>query len=300
MEDKPRNNNKSRILFAVLAAAILISAVISAELRKSDSKKIVIYEAASSAETESTTQNSSKADKSRSEGKKTTKVTTEKKPKETKSTTAKTSKTATVKTTKEKTAATSKETSEKTAPAETVYVFPIDINLVTFDELMAIDGVGESTAYAILDFRESVGVITYMEQLLEVSGIGEGKLEMLSQYLYVDDADYFKPDTETVTQAPESHTEVITTVPAESEPETTTTTTTTTAAAEEPQRQPVNINEADKQELMDCLLIGDELAEEILSVREQLGGKYENYLQLLYVKGISKEFLSEIKEYIEI
>ena len=46
------------------------------------------------------------------------------------------------------------------------------------------------------------------------------------------------------------------------------------------------------------LLIDEELAEMILDVREQLGGRYESYLQLLYVSGISKEFLSELKEYI--
>ena len=45
--------------------------------------------------------------------------------------------------------------------------FPIDVNLVTFDELTAIDGVGEKTAKDILSLRDSLGVISDMDQLLE-------------------------------------------------------------------------------------------------------------------------------------
>ena len=49
---------------------------------------------------------------------------------------------------------------------------------------------------------------------------------------------------------------------------------------------------------MECLLIDEDLAEKILEIREQLGGKYENALQLLYVDGISKVKLSKMKEFI--
>ncbi|SFC86677.1 Helix-hairpin-helix motif-containing protein [Ruminococcus albus] len=167
---------------------------------------------------------------------------------------------------------------------------------MTFDELMAINGIGESTAYAILDLRDRLGLITYMEQLLEISGIGGNKLSMLSEYLYVDDADNSPP--------PETVTEVHTTVPPETHPpetndsESTVDTTSSVESAPDDELKPVNINEADKEELMECLLINEDLADGIIEIRQQLGGKYENALQLLYVNGISKDMLSEIKEFI--
>lgn len=80
------------------------------------------------------------------------------------------------------------------APAE----FPIDINLVTYEELLQIKGVGDVTARAIIDFRESHGVITNMDMLIEISGIGESRLNLLKEYLYVSESDCV---TTTTTQA---------------------------------------------------------------------------------------------------
>ncbi|MBO4866230.1 MAG: helix-hairpin-helix domain-containing protein [Ruminococcus sp.] len=286
MNNDMREKAKKYGIYAVLAAALLISAAVSAVIDKKDSKRVIIY---STSETEN---NMAEDESSKAKSEKSKKVTTIKtskvtEAKTTKQTTSKTSKTSKVSTSK-----THKETSDKRADIN----FPIDINLVTFDELMAINGVGESTAYAILDLRDRLGLITYMEQLLEISGIGESKLAMLSEYLYVDDADYSPP--------PETVTEVHTTIPSETPPpeenDRKSPEDTASYVESEPndERKTVNINEADKEELMQCLLIDEELAESILEIREQLGGKYENSLQLLYVKGISKNMLSEIKEYI--
>ncbi|MCR5541961.1 MAG: helix-hairpin-helix domain-containing protein [Ruminococcus sp.] len=289
MNNDQREKAKKYGIYAVLAAALLISAAVSAVIDKNDNKRVVIY-STSSAENSAEQNDSSKA-----KSEKTKKVTTQKtskvtEAKTTKQTTSKTSKTTKVKTSK--TAKTSKEASEVN--------FPIDINLVTYDELLAINGIGEGTARAILDLRDRVGVITYMEMLLEISGIGENKLTMLSEYLYVDDADYSPP--------PDTATEIHTTVPTntyqpipnDTKPyeEIPTDTTFTETVPPVYERKPVNINEADVYQLMECLLIDEELAQSILEIREQLGGKYENALQLLYVKGISKDMLSELKEYV--
>ena len=286
MNNDLREKAKKYGIYAVLAAALLISAAVSAVIDKKDSKRVIIY---STSETENII---AENDSSKAKSEKSKKVTTKKTSKVTEAKTAKQTTSKTSKTTKVSTSKTRKETTEKRADIN----FPIDINLVTFDELMAINGIGESTAYAILDLRDRLGLITYMEQLLEISGIGENKLAMLSEYLYVDDADYSPP--------PETVTEVHTTVPPETPPPEETDskspedTTSSIESAPDDELKPVNINEADKEELMECLLIDEELAESIIEIREQLGGKYENSLQLLYVKGISKDMLSEIKEFI--
>ncbi|MBE6868096.1 MAG: hypothetical protein E7494_04960 [Ruminococcus albus] len=289
MNNELREKAKKYGIYAVLAAALLISAAVSAVLDKKDSKRVIIYSTSGTENTIGQDDSSKvKTEKSKSiTTKKTTKVI---EAKTTKQTTSKTSKTTKVKTSR--TTKPAKETSEIS--------FPIDINLATYDELLAINGIGEGTARAILDLRNRVGVITYMEMLLEISGIGESKLAVLTEYLYVDDADYSPP--------PDTTTEIHTTVPAETPPPETTVTeppedktdSSTLTETEPPvkERKPVNINEADKEELMECLLIDEDLAEKILEIREQLGGKYENALQLLYVDGISKVKLSEMKEFI--
>jgi competence protein ComEA len=300
MNNDLREKAKKYGIYAVLAAALLISAAVSAVIDKNDNKRVVIY-STSGAENSAEQDDSSKAKSER-----TKKVTTQK-----------TSKVTEAKTTKQTTSKTSKTTKVKTSKTtttpfkETLEVnFPIDINLVTYDELLAINGIGEGTARAILDLRDRVGVITYMEMLLEISGIGENKLAMLSEYLYVDDADYSPPPdttTEIHTTVPTntyqpipSDTKPYEEIPSDTKPyeEIPTDTTVTEEVPPVYERKPVNINEADAEELMECLLIDEELAQSILDIREQLGGKYENALQLLYVKGISKDMLSELKEYV--
>lgn len=282
MDKKLMEKAKKYGIYAVLAAALLISAAVSAAIDKKDSKRVIIYSGEKS-ESMTAEDDSSKAkttkNKKVTEAKtsRTSKVTTEK---TTKQTTTKTSKTAKVNTSKTQT-----EDNDITE----IY-FPMDINLVTFEELTAINGIGESTALAILDLRKRLGIISNLEQLLEISGIGSSKLDMLYEYLYVDDADYSPPDFTSEDEQTEDTSDMTEeTDPSEDVSE-------TESQAEE--RREVNINEADEEELMECLLIDEELAQGIIEIREQLGGKYENSLQLLYVKGISKEMLSEMKEYV--
>jgi competence protein ComEA len=60
---------------------------------------------------------------------------------------------------------------------------PVSINRATLEELDALPGIGPSLARRILDFRTRHGPFRSLEQLRQVSGIGERKLAELKPLL---------------------------------------------------------------------------------------------------------------------
>ena len=61
----------------------------------------------------------------------------------------------------------------------------ISLNTATAEELMTLDGLGEKTAKAILEYRRLYGGFDSVEELLHVEGVGEKKLEQWRAYLTV-------------------------------------------------------------------------------------------------------------------
>lgn len=59
------------------------------------------------------------------------------------------------------------------------------MNAATLEQLVSLPGIGEKTAEAILAMREHMGYFRYPEDLLRVKGIGDAKLEALSDLIYV-------------------------------------------------------------------------------------------------------------------
>ncbi len=66
---------------------------------------------------------------------------------------------------------------ENPIPVEQAIVYPVNINSATLDELITLPGIGETLAQRILDYRHEHGDFSAPEELLNVSGIGAGKLE---------------------------------------------------------------------------------------------------------------------------
>lgn len=197
----------------------------------------------------------------------------------------KTTTTSVSKTTKPKTSVKSSVTVKYTDEAKIPAVsFPIDVNIVTFNELLEIDGIGETLAQRIIDFRSDTGVIYNMDMLLQVNGIGESKLAVLKQYLFVASCD-FRPITSSVSTEDIDQNTV------------TTTETEITSVKPERTRRKVNINTASAFEISDCLLIDEELAEKIIKLRDQIQ-YFSNSLELLYIDGLSEKIYSELKDYI--
>ena len=68
---------------------------------------------------------------------------------------------------------------ERSAPPEEIVPErqPVDINTATAEELQQLMGVGPVLAQAIVDYRTEHGPFASVDELLEVSGIGEAKLD---------------------------------------------------------------------------------------------------------------------------
>jgi competence protein ComEA len=62
---------------------------------------------------------------------------------------------------------------------------PIDLNTATLEQLDTLDGVGPATAQKILDYREQHGGFKTVDELDQVSGIGEKRLESLREHVRV-------------------------------------------------------------------------------------------------------------------
>lgn len=84
-------------------------------------------------------------------------------------------------------AETTGEPTEATEGTSAVNGEKININTATKEELMTLPGIGETIAQRIIDYRETYGNFGSVEELTEVKGIGEKKLETLAQYITVED-----------------------------------------------------------------------------------------------------------------
>ncbi|MDY6788206.1 MAG: helix-hairpin-helix domain-containing protein [candidate division WOR-3 bacterium] len=63
----------------------------------------------------------------------------------------------------------------------------IDINNADKSELTALPGIGTALAEAIIAHRDSAGSFHKKEDIMEVSGIKQGKYSQLKDYIYVNE-----------------------------------------------------------------------------------------------------------------
>lgn len=74
--------------------------------------------------------------------------------------------------------------SVETTGAEEVS-FPLDINQADSEELQALPGIGEVLAGRIIAYRDENGPFSSPDQLMNVEGIGEKRLEAILDYITI-------------------------------------------------------------------------------------------------------------------
>lgn len=62
---------------------------------------------------------------------------------------------------------------------------PVNINTAALDELMELPGIGQVYAQRILDYRKEHGSFSSTEELLNVKGIGEKRLEAIRDLITI-------------------------------------------------------------------------------------------------------------------
>ena len=74
-------------------------------------------------------------------------------------------------------------TTEMLATTTTSAAFTVNLNTATADELQQLEGVGQVLSARIVAYRETNGAFAHIEDLLDIEGIGQTRLEQWRPYL---------------------------------------------------------------------------------------------------------------------
>lgn len=80
---------------------------------------------------------------------------------------------------------TSKLTTTTTTTTTKQIVFPININTCTYEDLLNIKGLGEKKAEKIIQYRNEVGLYKNIEEIKNISGIGNTLFDAIKEYITV-------------------------------------------------------------------------------------------------------------------
>lgn len=184
----------------------------------------------------------------------------------------------------------------------------IDINTADREELKLLDGIGDVRADAIIEYREANGGFKNIDEIKNVKGIGDGIFSEIADFIYVENPvypenseeireDYDNRDSEISenSEVPETSENDVSeeSVSEEEEEEVTEYVPTLEDVA------PINLNTADAELLLLLPYVDEEIADEILDLRERMG-KFNNSYELLYLKSLTQEQVAEIVNYVTV
>ena len=84
-----------------------------------------------------------------------------------------------------KSAAAPSSSSASSSPSTSARGGKVNINSANAEQLMGIDGIGEATAAKIIAYREENGPFKSIEDIKDVSGIGDKKFESMKDSITV-------------------------------------------------------------------------------------------------------------------
>lgn len=179
----------------------------------------------------------------------------------------------------------------KTTEEEYYPDFPLELNSANIKDLTYIKGIGEATAAKIVNYAKTVG-FTSVEDLLNISGIGQSKLRDIMPYVYVDSSGVTTTVSDSDTNTDITSADTGSDLPTETESSESSESTETTTVNEVYR---VNINTCNKEDLMQLPGIDEETADRILVHRNEFGS-FKNIEELSFI--ISDKELADIWDYV--
>lgn len=146
--------------------------------------------------------------------------------------------------------------------------FPINLNTATAYELSQLPGIGEVLAGNIISYRSMIGVFTNRNQLLDVEGIGEGRLAVIFDMVYIEGEEIFCEEPVIIEEETDSTIIGV-----------------------------IDVNTATAEDFGRLPGVSPELALGIIGFRAKLGG-FDSVYELLYMDGITDEIYISIQEYL--
>lgn len=176
-----------------------------------------------------------------------------------------------------------------TESAETQFLW-LNINTASYEELMLLDGIGETLAGNIIGYRNLYGGFRNIEEILNVNGIGEKTFSAIRDHIYVENPVYPPdPTEEQVVYEEDVYEEPVQTQPALTKAQ-------PTERETVPPGTRFELNRVTQQELEMIPGINTEMAENIISLRTTIQ-YFSHPYELLYAEGMTEEFLCGIIDY---
>lgn len=165
---------------------------------------------------------------------------------------------------------------------------PLDLNRASYEELCGLSGIGDKLAQEIIAYREENGGFNNIEEILNVYGIGENIFESIRENIFVENPVYPEIEEETEDVTDEEIEQIEET--SEQIDETESTITLEDVA-------PIDLNTADAELLMLLPHVDEEIAANILNLREEIH-VFSHPYELLYVEELTNQQVAEIIEYV--
>ena len=168
--------------------------------------------------------------------------------------------------------------------------FPIDLNTANAEELCAVKGIGETLAENIIFYRESIGRFINREQLLDVDGIGEAKYAAIREYFYIENEQELSQEISD-SENEQQHTEQ------ENYSDETEINSDDEILSESEDIICVELNSAELEDLEMIPCLDEEMCENILELRDEIG-HFSDIYEILYADGMTKTLFCEVEKYL--